>query len=131
MKHGPLAIRPKLDPAIWVWIARMLRNCTAAHYAQNKIRMVPLAEYSRDVLRDPRAETGIANDERWPARSAPVSVKKVGKWISARGRPAGCLPTGCRRLVIAQRSLPTRCGSVQLHKPRPSGSRPISPDGDR
>jgi D-amino-acid dehydrogenase len=64
MKHGPLVIRPKLDPAMWIWMARMLRNCTAARYTLNKSRMVRLAEYSRNVLRDLRAETGIAYDER-------------------------------------------------------------------
>jgi D-amino-acid dehydrogenase len=64
MKHGPLVIRPKLDPAMWIWIARMLRNCTAARYALNKSRMVRLAEYSRNALRDLRAETSIAYDER-------------------------------------------------------------------
>jgi D-amino-acid dehydrogenase len=64
MKHGPLVIRPKFDPAMWIWMARMLRNCTAARYALNKSRMVRLAEYSRNVLRDLRAETGIAYDER-------------------------------------------------------------------
>ncbi|MDR3468183.1 MAG: D-amino acid dehydrogenase [Xanthobacteraceae bacterium] len=62
--HGPLVIRPRLDPAMWIFIARMLRNCTSARYAVNKARMVPLAEYSRDCLRALRAETGIAYDER-------------------------------------------------------------------
>ncbi|MCO5158118.1 MAG: D-amino acid dehydrogenase [Aquamicrobium sp.] len=64
MKHGPLAIRPKLDPVMWGWMLKMLRNCTSARYAVNKARMVPIAEYSRDCLRELRAETGIAYDER-------------------------------------------------------------------
>jgi D-amino-acid dehydrogenase len=64
MKHGPLVIRPKLDPAMWVWLAKMLRNCTSARYAINKSRMIPLAEYSRDCLRALRAETAIHYDER-------------------------------------------------------------------
>lgn len=64
MKHGPLAIRPTLDPAIWGWMLRMLRNCTSQRYAVNKARMVPIAEYSRDCLRKLRAETGIVYDER-------------------------------------------------------------------
>ena len=34
----------------------MLRNCTAARYELNKGRMVPLAEYSRDRLRELRAD---------------------------------------------------------------------------
>ena len=64
MKHGPLVVRPKLDPAMWIWLLQMLRNCTSARYAMNKARMVPLAEYSRDRLRELRAATGIAYDER-------------------------------------------------------------------
>lgn len=64
MKHAPLIVRPRLDPAMWLWILRMLRNCTSARYALNKSRMVPIAEYSRDVLKDLRAETGITYDER-------------------------------------------------------------------
>ncbi len=64
MKYGPLVIRPRLDPAMAIWIARMLRNCTHARYALNKSRMVRLAEYSRDALAALRGETGIAYDDR-------------------------------------------------------------------
>jgi D-amino-acid dehydrogenase len=64
MKHGPLVVRPKLDPAMWAWLLKMLRNCTSARYAVNKSRMIPLAEYSRDCLRALRSETGIRYDER-------------------------------------------------------------------
>jgi D-amino-acid dehydrogenase len=64
MRYGPLVVRPKADPHMWAWLLRMLRNCTSGRYAVNKARMVPIAEYSRDVLRQLRAETGIAYDER-------------------------------------------------------------------
>jgi D-amino-acid dehydrogenase len=64
MKHGPLVLRPKLDPAMWSWLIKMLRNCTAARYAVNKSRMIPLAEYSRDCLRGLREATSIHYDER-------------------------------------------------------------------
>ncbi len=64
MKHGPLVIRPKLDPVMWIWLLKMLRNCTSARYAVNKSRMIPIAEYSRDCLRALRSETGIHYDER-------------------------------------------------------------------
>src|SRR5690606_34676391 len=57
MKHGPLAVRPGLDPAMWSWLVKMLRNCTSARYARNKARMVPIAEYSRDCLRELRASS--------------------------------------------------------------------------
>ncbi|WP_314959220.1 D-amino acid dehydrogenase [Bradyrhizobium cosmicum] len=64
MKHGPLVIRPKLDPVMWVWLLKMLRNCTSARYAVNKSRMIRIAEYSRDCLRDLRRDIGIQYDER-------------------------------------------------------------------
>jgi D-amino-acid dehydrogenase len=64
MKHGPLVIRPSPDPAMWWWLLKMLRNCTAERYAVNKSRMIPIAEYSRDCLRILRAEIGIRYDER-------------------------------------------------------------------
>jgi D-amino-acid dehydrogenase len=64
MRHGPLVVRPKFDPAMWSWLLKMLRNCTSARYAINKARMVPIAEYSRDSLRALRQETNIAYDER-------------------------------------------------------------------
>ncbi|WP_315926098.1 D-amino acid dehydrogenase [Mesorhizobium sp. SP-1A] len=64
MKHGPLKILPVLDPHMWGWMFKMLANCTSARYAVNKARMVPIAEYSRDVLKALRASTGITYDER-------------------------------------------------------------------
>jgi D-amino-acid dehydrogenase len=64
MHHRPLVIRPTLDLNLVRWGLAMLRNCTAARYELNKSRMVRLAEYSRDCLRELRAETGIAYDER-------------------------------------------------------------------
>jgi D-amino-acid dehydrogenase len=64
MHHRPLVIRPHLDAAFIRWVLAMLRNCTAARYELNKMRMVRLAEYSRDCMRSLRAETGIAYDER-------------------------------------------------------------------
>jgi D-amino-acid dehydrogenase len=64
MRHGPLAIWPTLDPKMWSWVTKMLMNCTTARYAINKSRMVPIAEYSRDCLKQLRADTGISYDER-------------------------------------------------------------------
>ena len=64
MHHSPLVIKPMVDPAMWRWCLQMLRNCTEARYKVNKGRMVRLAEYSRDCLRELRADTGIAYEER-------------------------------------------------------------------
>jgi D-amino-acid dehydrogenase len=64
MTHRPLVVRPHLDLGMIRWGLAMLRNCTAARYELNKGRMVRLAEYSRDCLRELRETTGIRYDER-------------------------------------------------------------------
>lgn len=64
MRHSPLVIWPMLDPKMWRWGLSMLANCTEKAYAINKSRMVPIAEYSRDCLKELRAETGIGYDDR-------------------------------------------------------------------
>ncbi|MBC8943806.1 MULTISPECIES: D-amino acid dehydrogenase [Xenorhabdus] len=63
-RHAPLAIRPdgSLFQLRWMW--QMLRNCDADHYAMNKSRMVRLAEYSRDCIKQLRADTGIQYEGR-------------------------------------------------------------------
>ncbi|MET7142137.1 D-amino acid dehydrogenase [Xanthomonas sp. PPL139] len=63
-RHAPLAITPTADLQQYLWLAQMLRNCTAERYAINKARMVRLSEYSRDCLDQLRAETGIAYEGR-------------------------------------------------------------------
>lgn len=64
VQDGPFSFRPKFDPKMWMWLARMLRNCTAERYQANKALMMTLAEYSRDMLRVLRQGTGISYDER-------------------------------------------------------------------
>jgi D-amino-acid dehydrogenase len=64
MRHGPLVVRPVMDPRMWWWLLTLLRNCTSARYVTNKALMAPIAQYSRDCLRALRAETGISYDER-------------------------------------------------------------------
>ncbi|WP_313224854.1 D-amino acid dehydrogenase [Stutzerimonas nitrititolerans] len=63
-RHAPLAIKLTGDIRQYLWMAQMLRNCTAARYAVNKERMVRLSEYSRDCLDELRAETGIDYEGR-------------------------------------------------------------------
>jgi len=63
-KDAPLVIQPGLDPRQYLWLLRMLRNCTTQRYAINKARMLRLAEYSRDCLDELRAETGITYEGR-------------------------------------------------------------------
>jgi D-amino-acid dehydrogenase len=64
MRHRPLFIWPTPQPDKVRWGLMMLRNCTSARYELNKSRMVPIAEYSRDLLRELRVKADIAYDER-------------------------------------------------------------------
>jgi D-amino-acid dehydrogenase len=63
-KHAPLSIRPDGSSFQLQWMWQMLRNCTAERYAENKERMVRLAEYSRDCFKTLREEAGISYESR-------------------------------------------------------------------
>ncbi len=63
-RHAPLALRADGSLFQLQWMLAMLRNCTPGAYAVNKERMMRLSEYSRDCLRELRAETGIRYEER-------------------------------------------------------------------
>lgn len=63
-RHAPFRFRPDGSLFQLRWMAMMLRNCTSARYAVNKERMMRVAEYSRDCLRQLRADTGIEYDQR-------------------------------------------------------------------
>ena len=63
-RHAPLAIRPDGSLFQLRWMAAMLRNCSAGRYALNKERMMRVAEYSRDCLRELRAEAGLQYEQR-------------------------------------------------------------------
>jgi len=82
MKHSPLVIRPKLDPALWAWCLKLMLNANETSYQLNKSRMVRIAEYSRDCLKALRAETGIAYDER---TQGTLQVFRTQKQMDAAG----------------------------------------------
>jgi D-amino-acid dehydrogenase len=63
-RHAPLRIRPDGSWFQLRWMAQMLRECTPARYAVNKERLMRVAEYSGDCLRELRAETGLAYEQR-------------------------------------------------------------------
>jgi D-amino-acid dehydrogenase len=62
-RHSPLVFRPRLDPAMWAWLFRMLGNCTEPRYRINKERQLRLARYSHRCLIDLRRETALHYDE--------------------------------------------------------------------
>ncbi len=63
-RHSPLRIRPDGSLRQLRWLSQMLAQCTSSHYAQNKQRMMRLAEYSRDVLRELREELQLSYEQR-------------------------------------------------------------------
>ena len=63
-KHAPLSLRPDGSLFQWRWLMSMLSQCNGADYATNKERMMRLSNYSRDVLRQLRADTGLSYEER-------------------------------------------------------------------
>ena len=116
MRHGPLVIWPKLDPVMWWWVLKMLRNCTAERYAINKSRMIPIAEYSRDCLRALRAETGIKYDER---SQGTLQLFRKQKQLDGTGE----------RYRGAQSNMAclTKCSILPAALPRSLGSPPRRP----
>jgi D-amino-acid dehydrogenase len=61
---SPLVWRPNLDETQWLWLWRMLRQCTGPRYLVNKERQLRLARYSHERLVQLRADAGITYDER-------------------------------------------------------------------
>jgi len=62
-RHSPLVLHPRLDPAMWLWLGQMLRNCTDERYLANKQRQLRLARYSHACLSALRDETGLQYDQ--------------------------------------------------------------------
>ena len=63
-RHAPLSFRPDGSLFQMRWMAQMLSHCRPERYAINKERMLRLAEYSRDCLRDLRETTSIRYEGR-------------------------------------------------------------------
>lgn len=62
--HSPLALRPRLDPAMWAWLLRMAGNLRMVRYARNKERLLRLGRYSHDRLTELQQATCIDFDAR-------------------------------------------------------------------
>lgn len=108
-RHAPLAIKP--DMSMWQlqWTFKLLQNCTAARYDINKERMVRLAEYSRDCLRELRKDTGIVYEAR---TQGTLQVFRTQKQLDAEAKDITVLsrigvpfehldPDGCARIEPA------------------------------
>ena len=61
-EDAPLLFRPRLDLRQWQWCLEFLRECTPARTRHNIRQLVNLGLYSRGLLQELRAETGIEFD---------------------------------------------------------------------
>jgi D-amino-acid dehydrogenase len=87
-QHAPLAIRPDGSLFQLRWMAQMLRNCTATNYAINKERLMRVAGYSRDCLRQLRQDIGIEYDHR---TGGTLQVFRTQAQMDAVGRDTAVL----------------------------------------
>jgi D-amino-acid dehydrogenase len=108
-RHAPLRLRPDFSHWQAQWMAQFLGNCSSERYTLNKSRMVRLAEYSRDCLRQLRADTGIRYEER---RLGTLQVFRTQKQLDVEAKDIAVLshmgvpfqhvdPVGCARIEPA------------------------------
>lgn len=115
-RDSPLAIRPDGTLFQWRWLGQFLANCNARSYAVNKTRMMRLAEYSRDCLRELRDELGLHYEARTGGtlqvfrRAAQLAVVGHDTEVLARfGVPFRLLDeAGCQAVEPALRRVPGR-----------------------
>ncbi|MBV1775226.1 D-amino acid dehydrogenase [Burkholderiaceae bacterium DAT-1] len=89
-KHAPLAIRPDGSMFQLSWMRQMLANCNETAYAVNKERMMRLAEYSRDCLRELRDEIGLNYEHR---TLGTLQVFRTEKQLAAARKDIAVLET--------------------------------------
>ena len=87
-RHSPLVIKPGLDPRQYLWLAQMLRNCTARRYAINKARMLRLARYSTACLNELGGELGLDYEGR---RLGTLQVFRTQSQLDAAGNDIAVL----------------------------------------
>ncbi len=114
-RHAPLAIKATADIDQYLWMAQMLRNCTASRYAVNKERMVRLSEYSRDCLDELRAETGICLRRSQPGDYSTVPHSGPVGWRRQRHRGTERIRRALRT-ARPRRHCPRRAGPGQCHR---------------
>ena len=59
---APLLYRMRLDPKLWAWSLQFLANCTTQNFAENTVKNLRLALYSRTLMQDLRKNTGLQYD---------------------------------------------------------------------
>ena len=85
---APLIVNPKVNAKTIKWMTKMISNCTQGAYQVNKGRMMRVAEYSRDCLRDLRKDVDIEYDHR---TNGTLQVFRTQKQIDAASKDIAVL----------------------------------------
>ncbi|MFO1113839.1 MAG: D-amino acid dehydrogenase [Rhodospirillales bacterium] len=95
---APLLFHLRYDPALVAWLARFLANCTRARAKINTERAVRVALYSRKMLAQVRAETGIAYDRL--GRGILHIFRDRREYAAALPSVELMAPLGCERRLL-------------------------------
>jgi D-amino-acid dehydrogenase len=83
----------------WLWGLQFLRECTPARTRHNIEQIVRLGTYSRAMLQELRANTGLNYDQRTQGILHFYTSEK--EFEAARGPSEQMRELGCERLVIS------------------------------
>ena len=98
-EDAPLLFRLRADAKQWLWGLQFLRECTPARTRRNIEEIVKLGTYSRTMLQELRAATGIAYDHR---TQGILHFYTSAKEFEASLGPAEQMRAlGCERRVIS------------------------------
>jgi D-amino-acid dehydrogenase len=98
-EDAPLLFRVRADMRQWLWGLQFMRECTPARTRHNIEQIVRLGTYSRAMLQQLRADTGIAYDQR---TQGILHFYTSAKEFDGALKPAEQMRAlGCERQVIS------------------------------
>jgi D-amino-acid dehydrogenase len=98
-EDAPLLFRIRADVRQWLWGLQFLRECILARTRHNIEQIVRLVTYSRAMLQELRADTGLNYDQRTQGILHFYTSEK--EFEAARGPSEQMRELGCERLVIS------------------------------
>jgi D-amino-acid dehydrogenase len=98
-EDAPLLFRLRADMRQWLWGLQFLRECTPARTRRNIEQIVRLGTYSRQILQDLRASTGLHYDER--TQGILHFYTNAKEFAAAEAPAAQMRALGCDRRVIS------------------------------
>ncbi|PSU33872.1 D-amino acid dehydrogenase [Photobacterium lutimaris] len=79
-EHAPLKIKPSVSPELYLWASKMLANCNINRYQVNKSRMLRIANYSRECLKQLRNDLELNYEGR---QQGTLQVFRTSKQMEA------------------------------------------------